>query len=188
MRTDGGAASQGFFFIPEKDAGVWVEFEAGSLDFPIWVGTFWSKPGGSTEAPPPGDSQSPPTSKIIKTLNHTIELADAQGSEALTITDNKNTNKVSFDQNGVTVEDKNGNKITLASGGVTVASKKVLIGSSGASEPLVLGNMLQSALQQFSTMLLAHTHTGNLGAPTSPPIGLSPLDISTALSKKHSTE
>src|SRR5205814_7880539 len=44
----GGAAEQGFFFIPEVDAGVWVEFEAGNLDFPVWVGTFWSKPGGSS--------------------------------------------------------------------------------------------------------------------------------------------
>src|SRR5581483_3871778 len=59
----GGAAEQGFFFIPELDAGVWVEFEAGNLDFPIWVGTFWSKPGGSSEVPSPAKDQSPPTSK-----------------------------------------------------------------------------------------------------------------------------
>ena len=42
----GGDANQGFFFIPEVGAGVWVEFEEGDLEFPIWVGTFWSKPGG----------------------------------------------------------------------------------------------------------------------------------------------
>src|SRR5215831_2870161 len=78
----GGASGQGFFFIPDVGAGVWVEFESGLLEFPIWVGTFWAKPGGTTEAPPPADSQSPPTSKIIKTPNHTIELADASGGEA----------------------------------------------------------------------------------------------------------
>src|SRR5260370_1208751 len=40
----GGAAGQGFFFIPDVEAGVWVEFESGLLEFPIWVGTFWAKP------------------------------------------------------------------------------------------------------------------------------------------------
>ena len=36
----GGDADQGFFFIPKKEAGVWVEFEEGDLEFPIWVGAF----------------------------------------------------------------------------------------------------------------------------------------------------
>src|SRR5882672_9880548 len=90
----GGTAGQGFFFVPDNDAGVWVEFERGLLEFPIWVGTFWAKPGGAVEVPPPADSQSPPTSKIIKTGKHTIELADEDGSEAIRITDDANSNKV----------------------------------------------------------------------------------------------
>ena len=35
----GGAANEGMLFIPERDAGVWVEFEEGDLEFPIWVGS-----------------------------------------------------------------------------------------------------------------------------------------------------
>lgn len=126
----GGTAGQGFFYIPDKDAGVWVEFEQGNLDYPIWVGTFWAKPGGTTEVPPPGDSQSPPTSKIIKTKNHTIELADADGSETIIITDSKNKNVVTLDQNGVKVEaDKD---IELKCSGVKItASKDVEVKASG---------------------------------------------------------
>ncbi|MFW9882561.1 MAG: phage baseplate assembly protein V, partial [Candidatus Thorarchaeota archaeon] len=45
----GGAKDQGFFFIPEEQSGVWVEFEGGDLEFPIWVGTYWAKPGGESE-------------------------------------------------------------------------------------------------------------------------------------------
>ena len=44
----GGAENQGMLFVPDIDAGVWVEFEEGDLEFPIWVGTFWSKPGGDS--------------------------------------------------------------------------------------------------------------------------------------------
>lgn len=129
----GGSSGQGFFFIPENNAGVWVEFEQGLLDYPVWVGTFWAKPGGTTEVPPPGDSQSPPTSKIIKTLKHTIELADEDGSEAITVTDTTNKNKVTMDQNGITVEDQNNkNKIELSSSGIKIqADKDIELKASG---------------------------------------------------------
>jgi hypothetical protein len=188
----GGASGQGFFFIPDKDAGVWVEFEGGLLDFPIWVGTFWSKPGGTTEVPDPASSQSPPTSKIIKTANHTIEFADGQGSEGITITDAKNKNKVTIDNKGIAIQDNFGNQITLESGGVTIQSKKIKLGSSAESEKLVLGTTLNTILSEWFAQLAQHQHIGNLGAPTSPPMPplVPPLqtDISTALSQKHVVE
>jgi hypothetical protein len=31
----------GFFALPPKDANVWVEFERGDPDLPIWCGGFW---------------------------------------------------------------------------------------------------------------------------------------------------
>jgi uncharacterized protein involved in type VI secretion and phage assembly len=108
----GGAPGLGFFFIPDKNAGVWVEFEQGDLDYPVWVGTFWAKPGGTTEVSDPAGSQSPPTSKIIQTTNHKIEFADASGSEAITITDNVNSNVVTLDKNGVTITTNQALKIT----------------------------------------------------------------------------
>jgi hypothetical protein len=188
----GGTSGQGFFFIPDKDAGVWVEFEGGILDFPIWVGTFWSKPGGTTEVPAPASSQSPPTSKIIKTVNHTIELADAEGGEAIKITDSKNSNTVTIDSSGIAIEDKSGNQITLASGGVTVKSSKIKLGDSAGAEKIVLGTTLNTILSAWFSALATHTHVGNLGAPTSPPTPplVPPLqtDISTALSQKHVVE
>jgi hypothetical protein len=100
----GGAAGQGIFFIPDKDAGVWVEFEAGLLEYPVWVGTFWCKPGNTTEVPPPADKQGPPTSKIIKTKNHTIEFADESGKEAIRITDAANSGKITLDKDGIKLE------------------------------------------------------------------------------------
>jgi len=32
----------GFFFLPPVNANIWVEFEAGNPDYPIWSGCFWS--------------------------------------------------------------------------------------------------------------------------------------------------
>jgi len=33
----------GFHAIPPVDAGVWVEFEGGDVNFPIWVGCLWAE-------------------------------------------------------------------------------------------------------------------------------------------------
>jgi hypothetical protein len=39
---------QGMFALPQVGAGVWIEFEQGDPDYPIWVGGFW---GIATEVP-----------------------------------------------------------------------------------------------------------------------------------------
>lgn len=204
----GGAADQGIFFIPEVEAGVWVEFEAGVIDYPVWVGTYWAKPGGESEVPKPngadgseeGSVQSPPTRKIIKTVKgHTIQLEDADGDEMVLLVEATNNNvvvlnkdgikitdakqnTVTMDDSGIKIEDKNGNVVTMESAGVTVKAAQINIGDQ-ATEPLVLGTALATALTTWYTAFAAHTHVGNLGAPTSPPTPpVSPIDISSALS------
>src|SRR5215510_15400798 len=90
----GGQKNQGFLCLPDVGAGVWVEFEEGDLEFPIWVGTFWSEPGGVSEIPTLNEADGkerkheaddkerknepkPPTRKILKTgKGHTIQFED----------------------------------------------------------------------------------------------------------------
>jgi len=130
----GGDADQGFLFIPELGAGVWVEFEQGDIEFPIWVGTFWSAPDGNkSELPKPNepdgteqsDVQDPPTRKIIKTKKgHTLQFEDADGDECVILYEGKNKHVVTLDKDGVKIVDgKNSHEITLASGGITIKDK-----------------------------------------------------------------
>jgi uncharacterized protein involved in type VI secretion and phage assembly len=122
----GGAPNQGFFFIPENDASVWAEFEGGNLDYPIWVGSFWSKPGGTTEVPTPADSQSPPTRKIIRTLKgNSIEMEDKDNEEVFIIkyNDGSKENLVTMDKDGIRIVDANQNKITLDTNGTVIEDK-----------------------------------------------------------------
>jgi len=42
--TDLGTGGFGIFAIPELETGVWIEFESGDINRPIWVGTFFSTP------------------------------------------------------------------------------------------------------------------------------------------------
>ena len=41
--------AQGVFLVPQIGAGVWIEFEQGDPDYPIWTGGFW---GSAAEVPP----------------------------------------------------------------------------------------------------------------------------------------
>jgi uncharacterized protein involved in type VI secretion and phage assembly len=125
----GGAPNQGFFFIPEVDAGVWVEFEAGNLDFPVWVGTYWGKPGGESEVPKPNDAdgaeqgsvQNPPTRKIIKTVKgHTIQLEDADDEDMLMLLEATNTNLIVMNKEGIKFTDTNQNVVTMSDKGVNI--------------------------------------------------------------------
>lgn len=140
----GGAANQGMLFVPEVGAHVWVEFEAGDLEFPVWVGTFWVKPGGDSGLPRPngpdgaeGSVQSPPTRKIVKTLaGHTLQfededqevrvlLADGQGENRIVLGKTSLTvvykgNTITLSDDGIVIEDTNGNTITQDGSGMVI--------------------------------------------------------------------
>jgi len=129
----GGAADQGCLFIPEQDAGVWVEFEEGDLSYPIWVGTFWSKPGGESELPLPetpdtgeeaDDIEDPPTCKIIKTkAGHTIQFEDKDGSEFVLIKDGAHGHWIALTGSGILIKDANDNSIEMTDSAFTLTSK-----------------------------------------------------------------
>jgi Type VI secretion system/phage-baseplate injector OB domain len=68
----------GFFFVPPVDANVWIEFEGGDPDYPIWTGGFW----GTGEAPVmPALAET----KVIKTDTATLKLDDLPGIVGITI-------------------------------------------------------------------------------------------------------
>ncbi len=58
----------GFYAMPPIGANVWVEFEGGDPNYPIWVGCFWSEGEVPLEAPP--------ETKIFKTDFNTFILDD----------------------------------------------------------------------------------------------------------------
>jgi uncharacterized protein involved in type VI secretion and phage assembly len=129
----GGATNQGFLFVPDVGAGVWTEFEEGDLEFPIWTGTFWSKPDADSELPKPNqpsdgeeasDVQDPPTAKIIKTAKgHTLQLEDADGAEMVLIREGSQGLLLVMDQNGITITDHEArNIIQMSDSGFTITA------------------------------------------------------------------
>jgi hypothetical protein len=74
-----GGAGVGFWAVPPVGANVWVEFEGGDINVPIYSGCFW----GIGESP----SSAPivPQMKVLKTDGITIQMNDLPGIGGLTI-------------------------------------------------------------------------------------------------------
>lgn len=71
----------GFFAVPPVGAKVWVEFERGDPDYPIWSGGFW----GLGDAPaPPGPQQM--LRRVIAGDNFRLEVLDIPGAPTLALT------------------------------------------------------------------------------------------------------
>jgi hypothetical protein len=68
----------GLFAIPPVGANVWVEFEGGDPDYPIWSGCFW----GVGEAPA---APAIPQMKVFKTDGVTMTLSDLPGAGGFTL-------------------------------------------------------------------------------------------------------
>jgi uncharacterized protein involved in type VI secretion and phage assembly len=62
----------GFFAMPERDTGVWVEFEAGDPSFPIWTGFWWAKGDIAT-------ADADPSIKFFRTKKFTLRIDDQAG-------------------------------------------------------------------------------------------------------------
>jgi hypothetical protein len=64
---------EGFFMLPQIGSSIWVEFEHGDPDRPIWTGGFWAR--GQI----PISVTSPTTTRSIKTLTTELTIDDALG-------------------------------------------------------------------------------------------------------------
>lgn len=122
----------GFFAIPPVGANVWVEFEGGDLDYPIWVGCFW----GVGEVPAvPAIEQI----KIFQTENIKMELSDVPGAGGFTLEVNPpavaTPMKMVFDSAGIEIDNAPANmkfttteiEVTHTAPGIKIAPEAIEI-------------------------------------------------------------
>ena len=132
----GGIAQQGMFMVPDVDAQVWVEFEEGDINRPIWVGTFWQQEGDTPE----DAAKDEPTTRLLQTRSgHILQFDDADGEEqfrlhhptdaemiidpdgTISLTDAAGAVlRMDAAQNEIILEDSNGNIMTMNSSGTKV--------------------------------------------------------------------
>lgn len=70
--------AMGVYMVPPVGAGVWVEFEQGNIDYPIWVGCRW---GGQADVPPLAQAGVPASPNIVMQTagQNTFVISDLPG-------------------------------------------------------------------------------------------------------------
>jgi hypothetical protein len=102
----------GLFLIPPVDANIWVEFEAGDPDYPIWSGCFW----GVGEVPAlPAIAEM----KVLKTDSCTITLNDLPGIGGVTI-ETMTGMKIILSATGLEIDNGQGGSIKMTGPQVSV--------------------------------------------------------------------
>ena len=110
----GGMPDQGSFWIPEADAQVWVEFEEGQIDHPIWTGTFWQQSG---DVPQEGQKD-PPTTRVFKTPSgHVLQFDDEDGAEQFRLHHPQGAEMTIDEQGTLALTDAQGARLTLDAAG-----------------------------------------------------------------------
>jgi uncharacterized protein involved in type VI secretion and phage assembly len=79
-----GGSGMGFFAVPTSGAGVWIEFEHGDPEYPIWSGCWW---GSVAEVPPSLLVPPPPSGKVLIRTDggHSVLIDDTPGFGGITL-------------------------------------------------------------------------------------------------------
>lgn len=111
-----GGSGMGFFALPKVGAGVWMEFEHGDPDYPIWVGAWF---GGTSDLP--SDLLTPPYKKtMIKTEGgNTIILDDSPGIGGITL-QTSGGQKIVLNSTSIEINDGQGGVIKLTGPQVSI--------------------------------------------------------------------
>lgn len=153
-----GGCGSGIYTVPEPDAGVWIEFEAGDVSRPIWTGCWW----GENQLPKnnKGAMAKPPL-KIIRSEKGFMVAMDDKG-QTITISDDsgKNMLTIKVQQGNITVQ--GATKAVVEAPQIELVEK--------ATHPVVFGDNLLQYLNQLVKLFNNHTHPGEtvVGYPVSP--------------------
>ena len=106
----------GLFLLPPTGASVWIEFEHGDPDYPIWSGCFWAQGEVPVTSAPP----TLPYMKVLKTDQCTITLDDTPGVGGVTIETTVGTGaKIVMNMQGVEITCSS-NKVSISLASVSV--------------------------------------------------------------------
>jgi uncharacterized protein involved in type VI secretion and phage assembly len=107
----------GSYFVPPIGGHVWVEFEQGDPDLPIWVGGFW---GTTADVPAPALADGPAHASVVlqTTAQNAIVIRDLPGPAGGIVLKSSGGATIVVNDTGIHIQ--NGKGATFAMTGPTV--------------------------------------------------------------------
>lgn len=116
----------GAYFVPQIGAGVWVEFEQGDPDYPIWVGGFW---GVAAEVPTLALAGNPVSPSLVlqSGLQNVLSISDLPGPTGGILLKSTTGAMIMINDLGITISNNKGATIVLAGPTVTINNGALVV-------------------------------------------------------------
>ena len=109
----------GTYFVPQIGAGVWIEFEQGNPDYPIWVGGFWGTPAEVPALALAGNPVSP--SIVLQTgLQNSLVISDLPGPTGGIMLKSTTGATLIVNDTGIYIQNGKGASIVMVGPSVTI--------------------------------------------------------------------
>jgi len=121
-----GGIQMGMFTVPSIGAGVWIEFEQGDPDYPIWTGCFW---GMTAEVPAMAKTVPPGISGITlqTTLMNGIVISDLPGPTGGIMLKSPAGATIIVNDTGIYIQNGKGASIVMTGPTITINNGALVI-------------------------------------------------------------
>ena len=116
----------GTFFVPQIGAGVWIEFEQGNPDYPVWVGGYW---GIVAEVPVLALAGIPASPNIVlqTAAQNTIVVSDLPGPTGGIMLKSTTGATIIVNDTGIYIQNGKGASLIMAGPTVTINNGALVI-------------------------------------------------------------
>jgi uncharacterized protein involved in type VI secretion and phage assembly len=116
----------GSYFVPQIGAGVWIEFEQGDPDYPVWTGCFW---GSVAEVPALALAGNPASPSVVlqSGLQHAVTISDLPGPAGGILLKSATGAMIMVNDVGITISNGQGATIVLAGPTVTINNGALVV-------------------------------------------------------------
>lgn len=118
--------AMGAYMVPPIGAGVWVEFEHGDPDYPIWVGCRW---GGSADIPPLAHAGLPVSPNIVLQTagQNALVVSDLPGPTGGLMLKSASGASVIVNDTGIYIQNGKGASLVMTGPTVTINNGALVI-------------------------------------------------------------
>jgi len=116
----------GVFTVPPIGAAVWIEFEQGNTDYPIWTGGFW---GSAAEVPALALAGNPASPNIVlqTSLQNAVVISDLPGPTGGIMLKSTTGASIIVNDTGIYIQNGKGASIVMTGPTVTVNNGALVV-------------------------------------------------------------